>query len=247
MLILVFLGVIVGVVCFLFFMALLVKARLKSELGSGYKELISAIKDIPNIQKEKYAEDKSIGGLTNLILPNIKKDFKDFNLNVLFSKVKEDITSVLNILSNMDTKRAEKNTDLILIRDYLKEKMKDYEENERTETFQDIEVKKSTLQSYKKSNGTATIEVSSNVSYYYQTNDKNIKTYSDVKKTVRINTEYVYVYDETKFKENASHFSIHCPNCGAPITDLSGVCHYCTAHMEPIHLKAWKINQIEIK
>ncbi len=240
-------GVILGVIIFLFLFVLIIRARLKSELGSQYKELISAIKDMPNLQKEKYTEDKSIGGITNLILPNIRKDFKDFNLNVLFSKVKEDITSALNIISNFDKKSAEKDSDLILIRDYLLEKLKDYEENERKETFQDIEVKKSSLHSYKKENGTATIEVSSNVSYYYQTNDKNIKTYQDVKKTVRIDTEYVYVYDESKFKENASHFSIHCPNCGAPITDLSGTCYYCTAHMEPINLKAWKINKIEIK
>ena len=123
-----------------------------------------------------------------------------------------------------------------------------YNEEEIFEKFSDIDFHKHSLKNYTKSNGTATIQVASSISYYYDTNKKDEVHYSDVKKGTKYVTEYVYVYDETKFKENEVNFSLHCPNCGAPITSLSSDCSYCTIKINPINMRCWKVNKIyEIK
>ncbi len=220
---------------------------MKTAFGSQYKELLQAIENVKNLEKENYAQEKSIGGITELLLPKITRDFKDFNKDVLFGKVKEDIVTILNAFSNNDKAKIAKDQDLILMREYLEEVIDEKKEHEIEEVYQDIDVGKTAIQGYAKQNGTASITLSSNVSYYYKTNDKNRKTYDDVKKSVRIDTEYVYVYDETKWSENRTHFSLHCPNCGAPLKDLSGNCAYCTANYEPINLRAWKMNQMKIR
>ena len=82
---------------------------------------------------------------------------------------------------------------------------------------------------------------------YYETNKTDEKVHPELRKEAIIDTEYVYVYDETKFENDKTSFSLHCPNCGAPIRDINTVCSYCTAEVIPINFRAWKINKIIIK
>ena len=218
------------------------KRNVNAEVGS----LKDVIKDIGTFDKQNYEKEKSIGGLTNLLLPTIQEDFPDFNLSNFYGQNKRDISFIMNSLSNGLKEDIENNDDLILIRSFLITKIDDMETSERKETYDNIEVGKSALKSYKKTNGAATIDVSSSVSYYYNSTDKKKRVYDDVKKSSKVNTTYVYVYDEAKFSDNVTHFGLHCPNCGAPLSDLSSTCKYCGIYTEPVNLKAGKISKIEI-
>ena len=235
-----------GVLLACFVIILIIRYKLKKALGPNYNTFKQTIKDLPNIAKDEYSSIKSIGGMTNMIKPKILKDFADFNVNNLFNTVEKDITKYLNAIEKKDLSLVDK--DLIYLKTEIKDIIDTYNEEEIFEKFSDIDFHKHSLKNYTKSNGTATIQVASSISYYYDTNKKDEVHYSDVKKGTKYVTEYVYVYDETKFKENEVNFSLHCPNCGAPITSLSSDCAYCTIKINPINMRCWKVNKIyEIK
>lgn len=78
----------------------------------------------------------------------------------------------------------------------------------------------------------------------YSTNDKKKTQYNDIKKQTRFTTKYIYVYDESKLKDDFYKMVfLHCPNCGAPLKSIRGnvVCEYCGSYVDPVNLKEWKI------
>ena len=91
-----------------------------------------------------------------------------------------------------------------------------------------------------KSAGKATVTISSTLEYYYSDDSKKSKKFADLKRQTRYTTQFVYVYDETKFKYNQMAHTISCPNCGAPLGKLGeGNCQYCGTYIKPINLKGW--------
>ena len=111
--------------------------------------------------------------------------------------------------------------------------------------YKNIVFNKHALKTYKKNNGTATITVTSSLSYFYSSNNLD-KKYSDIRKGAKIETVYIYIYDESKFTNNTKAFSIHCPNCGAPINSLGdSLCEYCQSSIKKINLKHWEISDFK--
>ena len=222
-----------------------IKISLKRTLGVS--NLDDAIKNVVQAERESYQNIKSTGGLTKLLLPEIEKDFKDFNIDNFYSKVEKNISDYLNALTAKDYKKIVEDKDYIFVQDRIKNKIKNMLSNHIDEEFNDIKFHHNSIKSYTKNNGTATIKVSTSLGYYYETNKIDEKVHPELRKEAVIDTEYVYVYDETKFDNEKASFSLHCPNCGAPITDINTICSYCTSEVIPITFRAWKINKIIIK
>jgi MFS superfamily sulfate permease-like transporter len=234
----VFLGVIVAILLVVLFIIVKIKRTLNNSLGvSNLKLILNYIKEGKyETEEEAYSKDKSLGGMTNIYEPQIRADFKDFNLSLLYLNIESclrDIFSALN-KKNISVLDDEK---YILIRNNIVEEINDMKLNNIDVNYKDIEFKKHVIKSYIKKDGTATITTASLLSYYYTTNRKK-ENYKDIKKGTIYICEFVYVYDESKFEKNKKTISINCPNCGA--ID-GGTCVYCGTYAKPINLKAWKI------
>jgi len=242
-------GIVLGILILGFIIYLIIKIKLKLTLGEDYDKLKLAlkegVKEFSNAKENEYSRVKSIGGITNLVVPNIQKDFNDFNVNNFFNKIENDLSCYLSSISKLNKDKIHGDKDFILIREKVENMIDDMIENDIKETYKQIKFNKHAIKSYKKENGAATISTSTSLSYYYNTN-KDVKHYTNLKKEARIDCEYVYVYDEDKFNEKHEHFGLHCPNCGAPLRDLSGNCLYCKIKLEPINLRAWKVSNIKI-
>lgn len=217
--------------------------RVRSIVGkSQMKEITKAIADAPNIQKENYSREKHVVGMTNLLEPRILHDFPEFNRELLFSLCERNLVKILNCIEEKSTASIQGDTDFIYIEPKVREKIKDMNTNKIEEKYDNIEFNRNAISSYIKENGKATIKVSTSLGYYYKTNRKDKKCYTDVKKQTRYTSEFVYVYDESKLGYNQVSFSIHCKNCGAPIRNLgNSFCEYCMTPVDRINLKAWKM------
>lgn len=205
------------------------------------KELVEVAKEAKDIEKQEYSRQKSIGGITNLIEPEIIRDFGDFNKDFLFSKVEKNLRTIFSALEDKTTEAVRNDNDLIYMRSVVEDKINDMRGSGRTVRYDDVKFHNHAIKSYKKSKGRATIAVSSTVEYYYDTNEKKFNPqYKNIKKNTRYTTEYVYVYDESAFDYNATNFTVTCPNCGAGIEFFgAGNCKYCGTYIEPINLKNW--------
>lgn len=209
----------------------------------GINNLKSFLNDVKEYDRNNYTRPKSISGMTRILEPLILKDFPEFNLTHLYSKVEDGINNVLCAKSKLDTKYLSKGLDLI--KGKIIKEINDMKENDIEVNYSNIKFNQHALKSYKKSNGTATITTCSSVSYKY-TSNKTERKYDDLIKETKYECELIYIYDENKFKEREKSFSVHCPNCGAPVKGLKDLtCSYCGSNVKKVNLRNWEIASIK--
>lgn len=235
-----FLGIILAIVVII----AIVYFKIKSAVGPAKMgELKNAMTHVKEIARDEYTRKKSIAGMTSLLEPKIRRDFPEFNKDLLFSQNQKNIKKILNCIESKSLSEVENDVDLFYIEPQLRDTIEDMESNQVYEKFDNIEFNRSAISSYTKDKGRATIKLSTSLGFYYNTNRKDRKAYPDLKKETRYVTEFVYVYDESKVEERQLTVSIHCKNCGAPITNLGDSrCEYCMAPVERINLRAWKMS-----
>lgn len=238
----VFLAVLLGLIVFGLIVFLYIRAKLVRTFGrEETKMLIDAAKNSANIEKEEYSRTKEVMGLTSLLEPEIRRDFPEFSSSLLFNKVENGMSAIFNSLEAKNTSYMEKDLDLDFMTGIIKKKIEDMENDNISVKYDDIHFNGHAIKEYKKKDGAAVISVVTSVTYFYDTNRKNKKKYSDISKSTRYITKFAYVYDENKFDNRQLSFSVHCPNCGAALTRLDGVCSYCNSTVNRINLKAWKM------
>ncbi|HOO27877.1 MAG TPA: zinc ribbon domain-containing protein, partial [Lachnospiraceae bacterium] len=63
-------------------------------------------------------------------------------------------------------------------------------------------------------------------------------------KQTRFNIELLYIQDADKVADMGNAFSITCPSCGAPVTDIGQkTCAYCGCAIAEINIHAWALNR----
>lgn len=237
-------GVILGILISIGIIFLIIYWKVKSIVGpSNINSLKSAIANAKTIEKQEYNREKNVSGMTTLMEPQILRDFPDFNKELIFSTCENNLRKIFNVLESKNEKDIINDQDFIYLKDKIIEQIKDMKSNNIIEKFDNIEFNRHAISAYNKRNGKATIKISSSVSYYYQTNRKDKKSFPDIKKQTRYTSEFVYVYDENNFGDNQVSFSVNCPNCGAPLKSIkSNYCEYCGSYIEKINLKVWQMS-----
>lgn len=211
--------------------------RFKKTLG--IKNFNSFLDEVKQNDRNNYASKKSISGMTRILEPLIVKDFPDFNLSHLYSNIETNLTSILNAKSKLDPSYLNKG--LALIKGKIVKEIHDMKEEDIVQKYSNIRFNDHALKSYKKNNGTATITTTSSVSYNYESNLDERK-YDDLRKETKYECEFIYIYDEDKFKDKQKSFGVHCPNCGAPVKGLGDLtCSYCGTNVKKVNLRNWEM------
>ena len=238
----IFLGTIVGILLIVVLAYLAIRNKVKNFLGdSDFNLLKDQIKNGDyETEEDAYTRDKSIGGMTSIYEPQIRADFPDFNLSLLFNNIEKNLRAILNAKTNLDKSLLD-DDQLVLVRNVVAKEIDDLKYNNISVSYKDISFKQHVIKHYAKKNGTATITTASQVSYYYDSTKKD-KKINGVKKSTIYICDFIYVYDESKFKSEQKSIAINCRNCGAPLQGLDGgTCSYCGTYSKAINLKAWKI------
>lgn len=237
------LGALLGVLGAVAIIIFIIMIKVKGAIGkSAFKEVIGAMKNAKDLEKQEYSRPKDVSGMTKLLEEPIQRDFPEFNKSLLFSLIEKDLRKIFTTIENKSTKDIKNDPDLDFMYSKLSDQVQDMKDHGINIKYDDIVFHRHAIKKYEKKNGMATITTSSSVEYFYSSNIKNEVTHADVKKQTRYTCEFVYVYDEGKIGYGKEIFGVHCPNCGAPLRKLgAGNCDYCGIHVEPINLKAWKM------
>ena len=205
----------------------------------GISNFSNFLDEVKQNDRNNYSSKKSISGMTRIIEPLIIKDFPDFNLSHLYSSIETNLSSILNAKTKLDTKYLNKG--LSLIKGKIVKEIHDMQDENIVQKYTNIRFNDHALKSYKKNNGTATITTTSSVSYNYESNLDERK-YDDLRCETKYECEFIYIYDEDKFKEKQKSFGVHCPNCGAPVKGLGDLtCSYCGTNVKKINLRNWEM------
>ena len=245
----IFLIIILMLVLGIIIISLVVINKIKnvtSSIGGGKMNLIfDAIKSVKKLEKDEYARQKDVSGMTTLVEPRILEDFPDFNKELLYAKVEANLTKIFNAIEEKDISKIKNDSDFDMIYSFVEEKIQDLIGISKNVKYDLVKFHRHALKKYAKSNGKATISVSSTLEYYYSEdgNKKISKVIDGIKKQTRFTTEFVYIYDESTFDPNQMSYAENCPNCGAPLSSiLNRNCKFCGTYVEPINLKVWKMS-----
>lgn len=239
----VFLGVVVGIVLFLGIVFLIIYAKIKSvakkhNIGNISSELKDVFSNMEKIKEEESMKPKSISGMTSLLIPSIVKDFPDFNENLLFNMTEDSLRIIFDALNNKDKSKL---SELPLVQDSISSTIDGYVNDKIDVNYSDIKFHNFALKDYQKKEGLATLTVTASVEYYFKKSiaDKK-RTESKYKKQTRYSCKFIYIYDSSKIKDDIKLLGSNCPNCGAAISSLGHkTCEYCGSAINDVNLKSW--------
>ncbi len=235
-----FLGACLGLIVAVIVIIVVIYLKVTKSVGkNGMREIIKTVKNANNYELEEYTRLKEVSGITKLIEPVIITDFTDFNKELLYSKVENNLIKIFNSIEDKTIANIQNDNDLIYIIPSLKEKIYDLKNNKVNIKYDEVKFHSHAIKNYLKEKGKATITISSSLEYYFSDDSKD-KKFEGIKKQTRYTIEFAYVYDETKVENSENVLAISCPNCGAPLGKLGGGnCTYCGTYVEPINLKGW--------
>ena len=120
------------------------------------------------------------------------------------------------------------------------EKLIEFLQSQKDKTYSEINLHKTVVNQYSKNSSTCKLVFQTALGFReHQNNDSHIKE-------VRMNTEFIYIYDNSKLKAGEA-ISLNCPNCGAPIKGLGHkTCPYCHTGLIDLATKTWKFQRVDM-
>ena len=237
-LLVIFFGVIFGIIAFLGIIVLILYAKIKMAARKyGFSNIGSIIDEVRKGANDAKYNHKHVVGMTKLLKPSIEKDFPSFNESELFNMTETGLRTIFNSLEEQEV-----SDDLPLLREQLKQIIYDFKSDNINVRYDDVKFHDFSIKKYYKKNGVATIQVSTALEYFYKKmkGKKIVDDYSSYKKQTRYTVDFIYVYDITQIKDYTHVIGINCPNCGAPLTDLGNkICKYCHTALDDVNLKNW--------
>lgn len=200
-------------------------------------------------QKRELSETpRSLQAMTSVYLPQIQKDFPEFNL--LQYRQEAEV-----LLRNFLLSVAQKNTGLLLgcskkIQEQADALIADLNVRQMTRHFDEIVLHKTEISRYIRKEASSAILFQTAVSYFDYTMDASgeiVLGDPDTKKQTVYEIELVYIQDAEKVEESTEGMlGMHCPNCGAAVTQLGNKnCTYCGSALKEVNIYAWQFNKIE--
>ena len=120
------------------------------------------------------------------------------------------------------------------------DKVVDFLHSQKDRICSDINIHKTVINQYSKDSSICKLVFQTAVGF-----NEMFQNASHLKE-VRMNTEFIYIYDNSKLK-NGEAISLNCPNCGAPIKGLGHkTCPYCHTGLIDLATKTWTFKKVSI-
>ena len=197
------------------------------------------------VEEEYSATPKSVSAMTSLYLPNIKREFPEFQYDEMKVRAENVLTSYLMAVTAGDASRLTEGSREL--KDQLEMYITQLKGQGEKERYESIKLHRTEIANYQKRNGRCTITFQISLQYRYSKWDENGKAVKDSGMTQdRYNVEVVYIQDRS-LVEDERDFSlgINCPNCGAPVSGLgSKVCEYCGTPVVELNIYAWTFHKV---
>lgn len=239
-----FIGIVLG---FLVIVAIIYVAirSIMNKFGFGDKTISGLYKETQEAAALEKTRHKQVSGMTKMLLPEIQRDFKDFDESEIYLLVEKSLRAIFNALETEDISYLN-DDDFNLIRQKINDQIIDLQTNNVSYNYDDVIFHRHAIKSYKKEKDVATIEISTSLEYYYnKRKDNKDISHDNVKKQTRYTTKLVYIIDNTKTGFDINVLGLHCPNCGSPVQSLQQThCSYCKGALNiqiASLLKCWKV------
>lgn len=200
-----------------------------------------------DLQIEESTTPKSVSAMTSIYLPQIVKDFPDFNYNEMKSRANSLLISYLRSIDSNSL------ADLKYANEELKIRLEKYLQmlNEQNihENYDMIKIHQSEIMMYKKTPGrcVVTFQIALECMHSKERDGKLLSGSTTYKYQTKYNVDMVYIQNRDIVENDGERaLGINCPNCGAPISMIGKkYCEYCGTGVEEYNIKAWSFSAVE--
>ena len=255
-------GSLIFVGCVALFLYLKIQKFWCSELGQIAGELLRDIRSGEGVvsEEEIARTPKSVSAMDSVYLPNIMKDFPEFNWAEWKLRVQNTVMRYMqaldegnaSILAEYPVVRKKAEAEIANRCDTSAESQpgsqrshvlsagekrnagttRKITEAPPTE-YKNRRVYRTAIRRYDKTKGLCTIHTETSASY-----DASGKTHQTV-----YDVDLIYVQDADQL--DGAMLGYSCPHCGAAVTKLGDkTCAYCGSALEPINIRVWQIQDI---
>ncbi len=189
---------------------------------------------------------KSISGMTEIYLPQIVRDFPQFDWPQFRQQAENTLRAALLAISAGDEGMLA-DADAAL-REQVHLRLEDLRQRGLREIYEDICIHRTEITRYRKERGICTVTLQSAVGHrqYTLRGDAVVAGEKDRPRQTKYNLELAYVQDAQKAGVSGASVGLVCPHCGAPVTQLGQkVCEYCGMGQVELNLRAWALHRLE--
>ena len=195
-------------------------------------------------QIEEQVRPKSLSTATSLYLPQIEKDFPEFNYFEFKNITNNTLISTFLVLDTQDLSK------LVQCSDRFKEtislEINSHKNSNTTPHYEQVTIHQTEISNYVKKEGRCIITLQSAVGYchWIEKDGEVIKGNKSVKKQTRYYMDLVYVQNQDiAMAHGESHIGNNCPNCGGQIATIGEkCCSYCGCALQEINIKVWSLD-----
>ncbi len=221
---------------------LIIRRRIKrfSRCAFGTSSLAEGVERQAKLLAET---PKSVSGMTRIFVPQIQRDFPEFDLEKFKNRAENTLTAMLLSV------QEEKLPDSLAVSPELRKQAKSRIEGNRAsgirEHYLNIKIHRTEVADYRKRQGTCTIVFQSAVEHihYKEKNGSVISGRKDLKEQTKYNVELMYIQDASAAGLSSAVGTV-CPQCGAPVTALGSMrCEYCGTKVTPVQDRVWSLQK----
>lgn len=200
-----------------------------------------------NKQKQEMSETpKSLHAMTSIYLPQIMKDFPEFDYELYKNKAKSLLRSYFTaVQSKKITELSEECSQTL--KNYVRGIIEELNSRNVSHIFSEIVIHDIEISRYIKTGATVTVLFELSVGYYSYIEDENGKVVfgdKNIKEQTVFEVGLVYIQDASKLSDSAG-MGVNCPNCGAPVTNLGmKFCEYCGTSIVEVNTRAWSFDSV---
>ena len=226
---------------------LYIRARLRnfSRQAFGTPDIGKAVNQIQNASETP----RTVHGMTDLYLPQIQRDFPEFDYDVFKTRAQGVLRSYFAAISAQDMDLLNDDCSVSL-RNSVHSIIGDLQANGYNRQISDSSFHQTEIARYLKNGATVSIVFNISVGHYDFTQDRNgklIRGNQDKRRETVYDVALVYVQDEDKITPfGGDAMGLNCPNCGAPIKNLGQkFCDYCGTGVVEVNTRSWRFESIK--
>ena len=217
-----------------------VTRTLNSQMMHAAKTILNSLNDNPT-----GIPPYSVPNLTAVYKPKIERDFPEMSYERMESMAKSGMIAILNAVESKKTDSVKDSS--LNLQNQLKVIVEDYSRRSEDIHYDNVDIHAVAIESYNstKTTATAVFQVSLQ-SLAYRT--KNGAVISGSNTVPRQNLfSITLMHNQAGASGSKHYFEVNCPNCGAPIEDMSSrSCPFCGSGLVPVVDKIWQIDSFKL-
>lgn len=236
--------IIIAVIAAIIIAVVVIKRRVTRAVRSFSNELLGTsdlIGGLTKANEEMSRTPRSVQSMTSVYLPQIIRDFPEFDYELYKTKAKSFLLSYFDAIENKDPALL-KEEYLPAIQNVVKSVIGELDSLGESQVYDNIIIHDIQISRYNKSGDAATVVFGMSVEKYdYRLSGSNtVKGSSTNLRQSVYNVSLVFGQNAEKFGDGDA-LMMNCPNCGAPLSSaMSRVCEYCGSPVAEIkNTRAW--------